>query len=304
MDKVIVITGPTAVGKTKLSIALAKMLQTEIINGDAYQVYQKMNIGTAKPSLSEQAGVIHHLLDYIDPSEDYSVARYQKEVRLCIDKLIGENKIPLIVGGSGLYIDAVIKDYRFEEERHSFKNSDTLYENLTNEELYKVLEEVDAELAKAIHPNNRKRVLRAIELGESSVEKDSRTHRDDFYYDTLLIFLNDERSALYDRINTRVDEMIENGLVQEVQTIGENNFSLTSRAAIGYKECLSFLNEEISYEAMIELIKKNSRHYAKRQFTWFKNKTDALIVDINYANFDKTIDQVYDLIVKFMEKKQ
>lgn len=302
MDKVVVITGPTAVGKTKLSIALAKMLQTEIINGDAYQVYQKMDIGTAKPTRDEQAGVIHHLLDYVDPSVEYSVARYQREVRLCIEQLIKKNKIPLIVGGSGLYIDSVIKDYRFEEEKHSFEESDELYNCLTNKELYKVLEEVDFELAQTIHPNNRKRVLRAIELGKSPVEKDSRAHREEFIYDTLLIFLNDQRDALYERINKRVDEMIENGLIQEVQEIGEKNFSLTSRAAIGYKECLAFFNDEISYEEMIELIKKNSRHYAKRQFTWFKNKTNALIVDINYSDFQKTIDQVYDLIIEFIEK--
>lgn len=303
MEKVVVITGPTAVGKTKLSIALAKRLHTEIINGDAYQVYQKMNIGTAKPTLEEQDGIVHHLLDYIDPSEEYSVARYQKEVRLCINQLIRENKIPLIVGGSGLYIDAVIKDYRFEEEKHSFQESDAVYANFSDEELYHLLEKIDLNSAKTIHPHNRKRVLRAIELNKSSVQKDSRSHRDDYCYDTLLIFLNDNRELLYKRIDNRVDEMIKKGLIEEIEMIGENNFSLTSKVAIGYKEVISYLNHKISLEEMTELIKKNSRHYAKRQFTWFKNKTNALIIDVNLLDFEKTIEQVYQLIIEFLNKK-
>lgn len=302
MEKVIVITGPTAVGKTKLSIALAKRLQTEIINGDAYQVYQKMDIGTAKPTLEEREGIVHHLLDYVDPSEEYSVARYQKEVRQCINQFILEQKIPLIVGGSGLYIDAVIKDYRFEEEKRSSQNTSVEYEKLSNEELHQILEEVDSELAMTIHPNNRKRVLRAIELGKSVVKKDSRSHRDDFYYNTLLIFLNDKREFLYERINARVDEMIKKGLIDEIGAIGEENFSLTSKAAIGYKEGLAYLNHEISYDEMIELIKKNSRHYAKRQFTWFKNKMQASIVDIDVCDFEKTINQVYQQVVEFIKK--
>lgn len=303
MDKVVVITGPTAVGKTKLSIAIAQRLQTEIINGDAYQVYQKMDIGTAKPNEKERKGIAHHLLSYVDPASEYSVADYQRDVRNCIHDLLKRKKIPLIVGGSGLYIDAVIKDYRFYEKKRSFYDSETIYQFASNEELYRILQQLDSEVAKRIHPNNRKRVLRAIEQCQSPIEKDSRSHRNDYYYETLLIFLNDDRTSLYSRINQRVDEMIQQGLIDEVKAIGISGFSLTSRAAIGYKECLSYLQGEISLENMIELIKQHSRHYAKRQFTWFKNKTDAIVVDVNLNHFEETIEQVYNLILQFMHQE-
>ncbi len=304
MDKVVVITGPTAIGKTKLSIAIAQKLNTEIINGDAYQVYRKMDIGTAKPSKEEMKGIVHHLLDYIDPSVAYSVADYQRDVRNCISEMVSRKKIPLIVGGSGLYIDSVIKDYRFQENKHSFHDSDEAYHYhaLSNEELHTILQKLDFDMAKIIHPNNRKRVLRAIELCKSPIAKDSRSHRNDFYYETLLIFLSDNREDLYERINHRVDRMIQNGLVDEVQSIGVNGFSQTSQAAIGYKECISYLNGEMTLEEMIELIKKNSRHYAKRQFTWFKNKTNATIIHIDTKHFEKTIEEVYDFIIQFMKE--
>lgn len=303
MDKVVVITGPTAVGKTKLSIAIAQRLHTEIINGDAYQVYQKMDIGTAKPNEKERRGITHHLLSYVDPASEYSVADYQRDVRNCIRDLLKRKKIPLIVGGSGLYIDAVIKDYRFYEKKRAFDDSETIYQSVSNEELYRILQQLDSEVAKRIHPNNRKRVLRAIEQCKSPIEKDSRSHRNDYHYETLLIFLNDDRMSLYSRINQRVDEMIQQGLIDEVKAIGISGFSLTSQAAIGYKECLSYLQGEISLENMIELIKQHSRHYAKRQFTWFKNKTDAIVVDVNLNHFEETIEQVYNLILQFMHQE-
>lgn len=300
MEKVVVITGPTAVGKTKLSIEIAKRFQTEIINGDAYQIYQKMNIGTAKPTKEEQSGIVHHMLDIVDPSCEYSVYRYQTDVRACIDTMVNQHFLPLIVGGSGLYIDSVIKDYRFCEEK---RVDDHMYDVYSNEELYQMLENEDVDVASKIHPNNRKRLIRAIELQNSAVNKESRSHRGDYCYDTLLIFLNDERSVLYERINRRVDQMISDGLIEEVESIGENHFSTTSKAAIGYKECLSYLNGEISKDEMIDLIKKNSRHYAKRQFTWFKNKTNAVIVNIQYDSFHETIDEVSKLITKFISNK-
>mgnify|MGYP000950397652 FL=1 len=300
MKKVIVITGPTAVGKTKLSIEIAKRLQTDIINGDAYQIYQKMNIGTAKPTDDEKQGVIHHYMDFLDSSKTYSIAEFQKGVRECIDDLTSKNKVPLIVGGSGLYIDSVIKNYQFLEEKRS--NEQSKYDSLTNEELHQVLANLDPDKASEIHPNNRKRVLRAIELISSSVDNTSRSKKNELVYDALIIFLNDNRESLYDRINKRVDKMLADGLIEEVKNIGINNYSMTSKVAIGYKEVIQYLNNEIDYNEMVELIKKNSRHYAKRQFTWFKNQDNCQVVNINLEDFNKTIDEVYNLITVFLSK--
>lgn len=300
MKKVIVITGPTAVGKTKLSIEIAKRLQTDIINGDAYQIYQKMNIGTAKPTDDEKQGVIHHYMDFLDSSKTYSIAEFQKGVRECIDDLTSKNKVPLIVGRSGLYIDSVIKNYQFLEEKRS--NEQSKYDSLTNEELHQVLANLDPDKASKIHPNNRKRVLRAIELISSNVDNTSRSKKNELVYDALIIFLNDNRESLYDRINKRVDKMLADGLIEEVKNIGINNYSMTSKVAIGYKEVIQYLNNEIDYNEMVELIKKNSRHYAKRQFTWFKNQDNCQVVNINLEDFNKTIDEVYNLITVFLSK--
>ena len=300
MKKVIVITGPTAVGKTKLSIEIAKRLQTDIINGDAYQIYQKMNIGTAKPTDDEKQGVIHHYMDFLDSSKTYSIAEFQKGVRECIDDLTSKNKVPLIVGGSGLYIDSVIKNYQFLEEKRS--NEQSKYDSLTNEDLHQVLANLDPDKASKIHPNNRKRVLRAIELISSNVDNTSRSKKNELVYDALIIFLNDNRESLYDRINKRVDKMLADGLIEEVKNIGINNYSMTSKVAIGYKEVIQYLNNEIDYNEMVELIKKNSRHYAKRQFTWFKNQDNCQVVNINLEDFNKTIDEVYNLITVFLSK--
>ncbi len=300
MKKVIVITGPTAVGKTKLSIEIAKRLQTDIINGDAYQIYQKMNIGTAKPTDDEKRGVTHHYMDFLDSSKTYSIAEFQKGVRECIDDLTSKNKVPLIVGGSGLYIDSVIKNYQFLEEKRS--NEQSKYDSLTNEELHQVLANLDPDKASEIHPNNRKRVLRAIELISSNVDNTSRSKKNELVYDALIIFLNDNRESLYDRINKRVDKMLADGLIEEVKNIGINNYSMTSKVAIGYKEVIQYLNNEIDYNEMVELIKKNSRHYAKRQFTWFKNQDNCQVVNINLEDFNKTIDEVYNLITVFLSK--
>lgn len=301
MHKVVVITGPTAVGKTKLSIAIAQRFRTDIINGDAYQIYKNMDIGTAKPSMAERQGVPHHMMDILSPSKVYSIADYQRDVRKCIDELVAVGKLPLLVGGSGLYIDAVIKDYRFEAEKRK-DNQEEVYQHLSDEELHQYLTKLDKDAASHIHPHNRKRVLRAIELASSSVSKDSRAHREQFYCETLVIFLNDKREDLYRRIDQRVIKMIDDGLIEEVSSIGEDNFSQTSRVAIGYKECLSYLRGEISRLEMIEQIQKNSRHYAKRQFTWFKNKTSAKIVDIDPTDFGKTIEGVQNLVSHFIEE--
>ena len=297
MQKVIVITGPTAVGKTKLSIEIAKRLNTDIINADAYQIYRRMNIGTAKPNKEEMKMVSHHLIDIIDPKETFSISDYQILVRALIDKMKTENKVPILVGGSGLYIDAVIKNYNFNEA----KRCDEKYNNYTNNELHQLLQNLDYDTAKKIHPNNRKRLVRAIELEQQPCFKDSRSLGKDFYYNVLCIFLNDDRDTLYQRINNRVDQMIKDGLIEEVRQIGIENFSMTSRVAIGYKEVIEYLKGNITLDDAIELIKKNSRHYAKRQYTWFKNKTYSIIVNIDLDDFSHTIDEVEQIINNFLD---
>lgn len=297
MQKVIVITGPTAVGKTKLSIEIAKRLNTDIINADAYQIYRRMNIGTAKPNKEEIKMVSHHLIDIIDPKETFSISDYQILVRALIDKMKTENKVPILVGGSGLYIDAVIKNYNFNEA----KRCDEKYNNYTNNELHQLLQNLDYDTAKKIHPNNRKRLVRAIELEQQPCFKDSRSLGKDFYYNVLCIFLNDDRDTLYQRINNRVDQMIKDGLIEEVRQIGIENFSMTSRVAIGYKEVIEYLKGNITLDDAIELIKKNSRHYAKRQYTWFKNKTSSIIVNIDLDDFSHTIDEVEQIINNFLD---
>lgn len=301
MKKVVVITGPTAVGKTKLSIEIAKRLKTDIINGDAYQIYKKMDIGTSKPTESEKQNIVHHYMDFLDPSKTYSIAKYQKDVRECIDNLSKENKVPLIVGGSGLYIDAVIKNYQFHEEKRNNSNSMD-FDELSNEQLHQMLVNLNSKKADEIHPNNRKRVIRAIELALSGVDEQSRTKKNEMVYDALIIFLNDNREVLYERINKRVDKMFDEGLIDEVKNIGINNYSMTSKVAIGYKEVIQYLNNELNYDEMIDLVKKNSRHYAKRQFTWFKNQDNCEIINIDFENFDKTVDEVYEKIVLFLKK--
>lgn len=297
MQKVIVITGPTAVGKTKLSIEIAKRLNTDIINADAYQIYRRMNIGTAKPNKEEMKMVSHHLIDIIDPKETFSISDYQILVRALIDKMKTENKVPILVGGSGLYIDAVIKNYNFNEA----KRCDEKYNNYTNNELHQLLQNLDYDTTKKIHPNNRKRLVRAIELEQQPCFKDSRSLGKDFYYNVLCIFLNDDRDTLYQRINNRVDQMIKDGLIEEVRQIGIENFSMTSRVAIGYKEVIEYLKGNITLDDAIELIKKNSRHYAKRQYTWFKNKTSSIIVNIDLDDFSHTIDEVEQIINNFLD---
>lgn len=296
MQKVIVITGPTAVGKTKLSIEIAKRLKTDIINADAYQVYRKMNIGTAKPTKEEMQKVHHHLIDILDPRETFSISDYQRIVRTLIEKMKTENKVPLLVGGSGLYIDAVIKNYNFNEEKRCDEN----YNKYTNSELHQILKGLDCEMASKIHPNNRKRLIRTIELAQQPYFKNSRSLGKDFYYDVLCIFLNDNRNSLYQRINNRVDQMIKHGLVEEVRQIGIENFSITSKVAIGYKEMIEYLKGNIDLDEAIELIKKNSRHYAKRQYTWFKNKVSSTIIPINLDDFNHTIDEVEKIINNFL----
>lgn len=301
MKKVIVITGPTGVGKTKLSVMLAKYLNTEIINSDAYQIYQDMNIGTAKPTEKEMDGVKHHLMGFLSPLSNFSIHDYQIIVRKKIDEFWENSLVPIMVGGSGLYIDSVLYDYRFNEDGRNREN-EKQYDDLSNEKLHKILESLNKESAESIHPNNRKRVLRAIELAKNNSSYEDRTLKNNPVYDFLLIFLNDDRDVLYERINARVDEMFENGLLEEVTNLYPDKLGEQAKKAIGYSELYAYLGGFISQEEANFLIKQHSRNYAKRQLTWYRNHKNVNFVNVNVQDLNSTLDEIKELVDNFLNK--
>lgn len=291
MKKVIIIAGPTGVGKTKLSLALAKHFQTNLINGDAYQMYQGLDILTAKPSKEELSEVTHFLMDTLKPDADYTIYNYQTDVR----NLIEQQDLPLIVGGSGLYTDSVIYDYRFADNNYSFDDT-----NYTNEELHQLLKELDPLNAKNIHPNNRKRVKRAIELAQMS-SLTERSQKNTLVYEPLILFLNLDRELLYDRINKRVLAMLENGLLEEVKS-DRSQIGFQLSKAIGYNDAINYLDGMISYDEMVDNIQKSTRHYAKRQLTWYRKHPNTVFLDVKLDDFDSTINEAINLINEFLEK--
>ena len=301
MKKVIVITGPTGVGKTKLSVMLAKYLNTEIINSDAYQIYQDMNIGTAKPTEKEMDGVKHHLMGFLSPLSNFSIHDYQIIVRKKIDEFWENSLVPIMVGGSGLYIDSVLYDYRFNEDGRNREN-EKQYDDLSNGELHKILESLNKESAESIHPNNRKRVLRAIELAKNNSSYEDRTLKNNPVYDFLLIFLNDDRDVLYERINARVDEMFKNGLLEEVTNLYPDKLGEQAKKAIGYSELYAYLDGFISQEEANFLIKQHSRNYAKRQLTWYRNHKNVNFVNVNIQDLNSTLDEIKELVDNFLNK--
>ena len=294
---VLCIVGPTAVGKTKMSIELAKQLNGEIISGDSMQIYRGMDIGTAKATMDERQGIPHHLIDEKNPDEPYSVAAFQQTVRAKIEEIKSRGKLPIIVGGTGLYIKSVLYDYEFAGESESKEIDEAKYGHLSNEELHAKLAAVDEAGAKDIHPNNRKRVIRALEIYETSgVKKSEMIEKQEhkMIYDACLIGLTDDRTVLYDRINKRVDTMYETGLVEEVKALFDEGIPAESQSirAIGYKELYDYFKGFISLEESKELIKRNSRRYAKRQYTWFNNQMDVTWFKVDVQHFDKTVKEV------------
>ena len=294
---VLCIVGPTAVGKTKMSIELAKQLNGEIISGDSMQIYRGMDIGTAKATMDERQGIPHHLIDEKNPDEPYSVAAFQQTVRAKMEEIKSRGKLPIIVGGTGLYIKSVLYDYEFAGESESKEVDEAKYGHLSNEELHAKLATVDEAGAKDIHPNNRKRVIRALEIYETSgVKKSEMIEKQEhkMIYDACLIGLTDDRNVLYDRINKRVDVMYETGLVEEVKALFDQGIPAESQSirAIGYKELYDYFKGFISLEESKELIKRNSRRYAKRQYTWFNNQMDVTWFKVDVQHFDKTVQEV------------
>lgn len=293
----IILTGPTAVGKTSLSLSLAKELDGEIVSADSMQVYRYMDIGTAKIREEERQGIPHHLIDVLDPWEDFNVVRFQKMAREALEEIWERGYIPIVTGGTGFYIQALLYDIHFTENNED----SSLRKDLENyarengaEALHSRLEEVDEKAASQIHFNNVKRVIRALEfyyqtgkkISEHNEEERKRTSPYDFKY----FVLNDEREHLYARINQRVDLMMEEGLVEEVQKLKEMgcDSALVSMQGLGYKEILSYLEGECTLDEAVYKIKRDTRHFAKRQITWFKRERDVIWLHKPDYDYDET----------------
>jgi tRNA dimethylallyltransferase len=305
-EKLIVILGPTSVGKTKVSVDIAKRLKSEIISTDSMQIYKKMNIGTAKVTEEEKSGVEHHMIDLIGPGEEFTVYDYQKQSLKIIDKLIKEDKIPILVGGSGLYINSILYDLDFNKVSSNEEIRNKYYEiekTKGKEYLYKLLEKIDPEATKKIHPNNIKRVVRALEVTEITGKKYSENSNFRKYsekYDFIIIGLEMNRKLLYNRINTRVEEMIQEGLFDEVKGLYQEGYDNTyqSMQAIGYKEVIDYIERKTSKEEAVRLIKRNTRRFAKRQITWFKPDDRIRWFDISdYRNtYNSTLNKILSYI--------
>jgi len=290
MSRVIVITGPTAVGKTKLSIELAKKLNGEIINADAMQVYKGLNIGTAKVTEKEKENIPHHLFDIKEVEEEYSIYNYQKDCRKVIDNILRRNKTPILVGGTGLYIKAALYDYKLSEEK-----ANNTYDNLKTEEIYKELLKLDKDIN--IDKNNRRRLIRALNYYKENNTSISNNKTNKLLYDTIFIGLTTDREILYKKINQRVDNMIENGLLEEVKYYYDKNIKTKPLInGIGYKELYNYFDGLCSKEEAVEKIKQNSRHYAKRQYTFLNHQLNVVWFETDYNNFNNTIEKVSSYI--------
>ncbi len=305
MEKVIVIVGPTSVGKTKMGVELAKRFNGEVISGDSMQIYRHLDIGTAKVTKSEMDGVLHHLIDIKDPDETYSVKDFQDDARRLIGEITAKNKVPIIVGGTGLYIKGALYDYQFDEGQGDHEATKRKYQDFDNIGLHQLLEKIDPETAKDLHPNNRQRVLRAIEIFETTGKTKSETLKKQEHkmlYDACLVGLTCPRDVLYANIDKRVDRMIDSGLVAEMENLEEKylNPKLQSMQAIGYKELFAYFDKEMSLEEAGELIKKHSRNYAKRQYTWFNNQLAVNWFDVNFADLNITVEEVAQKVELFL----
>lgn len=292
LDKIIVITGPTAIGKTDLSLEIAKMYDGEIINADASQFKRELNIGTAKIDLTK-TDIVHHFVDVIGPNENYNVSDYQKKGRLLIDEIKKRGHTPIIVGGSGLYINSLLYDYHFDNDK---RDNNSPLNDLSNEELMDKLISLDGETAKKIPLNNRKRLLRAIENALSGNKLSDNLDGNKLLYDAHIFCLTTSREVLYERINKRVDIMLDNGLIDECKSLIEKGYNLEKIGDIGYLEVAKYLNSEYSYIEMAEEIKKRTRHFAKRQMTWFRNKLSPVFIEMNYDDINKVILEIKGVI--------
>ncbi len=311
-NPLIILTGPTAVGKTKLSIALAKAVNGEIISADSMQVYKRMNIGTAKILPEEMQGVTHHLIDILDPEEEFNVVLFAKLAKQAMEQCWKQGKIPILVGGTGFYIQAVLYDIDFTENDDDKTYREEL-ERIAREEgaevLHTRLKQVDAKAAEEIHPNNVKRVIRALEFFEKSggqriSEHNEEQKQKESPYNFAYFVLNDDRKVLYDRINRRVDLMLNDGLVEEVKALLEDKVPATavSMQGLGYKEIVSYLKGECTLEEAVYILKRDTRHFAKRQITWFKREEDVLW--LNRPDFEHSEEKILAEMLKIVEQKK
>ncbi len=313
MKPLVILTGPTAVGKTKLSIELAKAINAEIISADSMQVYKHMDIGTAKIKPEEMEGVKHYLVDEFDPNDEFNVVKFQTYAKRYMDDIYSRGKIPLIVGGTGFYIQSIIKDVDFTKN-----DADTSYryelEQLANEKgatyLHEMLASIDEESARSIHENNIKKVIRALEYYQQTGQKISEHNLEQSEkcspYDFVYFVLNDDREKLYHKIELRIDEMVEEGLIEEVSQLKEMGYSreLVSMQGLGYKEILAYLEGECTLEEAIYTLKRDTRHFAKRQLTWFRREHNVTWVEKEKFNYDtnKILEFMLDKLAPILGK--
>ncbi|MFD2657122.1 tRNA (adenosine(37)-N6)-dimethylallyltransferase MiaA [Gracilibacillus thailandensis] len=303
-EKLVVIVGPTAVGKTALSIEVAKKFNGEVISGDSMQIYKGLDIGTAKVTEAEKAGIPHYMIDILDPVDSFSVADFQKQVQENIDRIQEKDKLPVIAGGTGLYIQSVLYDYQFAASERSNEYHEQIEMEMERDgidSVYQRLMQIDPLQAEKIHPNNRRRLIRALEVYDRTgmtMTEYQQKQQEESRYDFRIIGLEMDRPLLYERINQRVDQMVEEGLIEEVRRLYQAGLENTqAMRGIGYKEILPYLKGEQSLEEAINNLKRNSRRFAKRQYTWFKNK---MPVDW-YSITVETKNQVFQNILADLE---
>lgn len=300
MRSLIAIVGPTGVGKSRVGILVAKALGAEIISGDAYQFYKGLNIGTAKIKPEDMDSVPHHLIDILEPTATFSVKEYQTLARAKIAELHKRSVLPLMVGGAGLYLQAVLYDYRFEGERRTDATK-AYYEHLSDQELAELVRKANPLLAATIHTHNRRRLLRALELASFKDDTPDAHGKMPYYEHSLTIGLSLPRPVLYERIGTRVDAMIAAGLIEEARGLYQAAISKQAAMAIGYKELFAHFSGSLSLPEAIEAIKRNSRRYAKRQITWFTNQMQPVWFDVENEDVESTAARIIAYVKKEAE---
>ena len=307
----VILTGPTAVGQTALSIKLASEIGGEIISADSMQVYRQMDIGSAKIKPEEMGGIPHHLIDILEPEEEFNVCLFEKLALEAMEQIYERGHIPVVVGGTGFYIQALLYQIDFTEEETDTAYRDKLWqlgEEKGNHYLHELLRKVDPESAEEIHENNRKRVIRALEFYENCGKPISTHNKEQRQktsaYNSCYFVLTDDRKKLYERIESRVDQMLSKGLVDEVRTLKERgcNASMVSMQGLGYKEILEYLDGRCSLLEAVEKIKKETRHFAKRQLTWFRREKDVIWIDKQAFAYDE--DAVLSCILENLRKKE
>ena len=306
----IILTGPTAVGKTKASIGLAKALNGEIIAADSMQVYKHMDIGSAKIRPEEMQGIKHYLIDELEPDEEFHVVRFQEMAKKALEEIYAKNKIPIVVGGTGFYIQALLYDIDFtenDEDTEYRKELEQLATDKGAEALHDMLRKVDPKSAEAIHANNVKRVIRALEFhkqtGGKISEHNEQERAKSSPYDFCYFVLNDERERLYDRINLRIDQMLEDGLIEEVKSLKGQGYTkdMVSMQGLGYKEILDYLNGNCTLEEAVYILKRDTRHFAKRQLTWFRRERDVIWISKNDYQYDE--DKILNVMLEHIKER-